>query len=238
MSLYFILLIGSISVPLALSFDKKLHFYTQWKFVFPSIYIIAAFYIICDIYLTKMGVWGFNPRYISEINFMGLPLEEWLFFIIIPYASIFLHEAFILYFPQIKLNSISSKVLSILLILLLLTVVAFNLDKTYTLYIFSLVVVVLLISIFDKTQVISKFYITFLLILIPFFIVNAILTGSFIDDEVVWYNNSENLGIRVFTIPIEDFGYGFSMILFNLLLMAKLQQAFKKSEPKAIENVG
>ncbi len=238
MSLYSILLICSISVPLALSFDKKLHFYKQWKFVLPSISIIAFFYILCDIYLTKTGVWGFNPRYHSSIIIAGLPIEEWLFFIIIPYASIFLHEAFILYFPQIKLNSNSNKTLSILLILILLTVVAFNLDKTYTVYIFSLVILVLLISVFDKTQVISKFYVTFLLILIPFLIVNAILTGSFIDQEVVWYNNAENLGIRIFTIPIEDFGYGFSMILFNLLLMAKLKPVFKKGEPKVIENVG
>jgi lycopene cyclase domain-containing protein len=61
-------------------------------------------------------------------------------------------------------------------------------------------------------------------ILIPFLIVNGILTGSFIDGEVVWYNNNENLGIRFFTIPIEDFGYGFSMILFNLLLIGRLQK--------------
>jgi hypothetical protein len=50
MSLYFILLICSIAVPLMLSFDKKLQFYKQWKYVFPSISIVAAFYIFCDIY--------------------------------------------------------------------------------------------------------------------------------------------------------------------------------------------
>ena len=54
--------------------------------------------------------------------------------------------------------------------------------------------------------------------LIPFFIVNGILTGSMIENEVVWYNNSENLNIRLFTIPVEDTFYAFSLILTNLAL--------------------
>ena len=54
--------------------------------------------------------------------------------------------------------------------------------------------------------------------LIPFFIINGILTGSFIENEVVWYNNDENLGIRLFTIPIEDSIYAFTLILTNLAL--------------------
>ena len=104
MSLYLILLIASIAVPFALSFDKKLQFYRQWKFVLPSIGIVAIFYLVCDVYLTKIGVWGFNPKYVSGLYLLNLPIEEILFFIVIPYASIFFHEAFILYFPDIKLN--------------------------------------------------------------------------------------------------------------------------------------
>ncbi len=54
--------------------------------------------------------------------------------------------------------------------------------------------------------------------LIPFFIVNGVLTGSGIENEVVWYNDAENIGIRLFTIPLEDSAYAFSMLLFNLVL--------------------
>jgi lycopene cyclase domain-containing protein len=50
-------------------------------------------------------------------------------------------------------------------------------------------------------------------------IVNGILTGSLIEKEVVWYNPDEILGLRVLTIPAEDFVYGFSLILFNLLVI-------------------
>lgn len=62
--------------------------------------------------------------------------------------------------------------------------------------------------------------------LIPFFIVNGLLTGTFISGEVVWYNNAENLGIRIGTVPIEDVFYAFSMLYMNLILIEKFKIRF------------
>lgn len=56
-----------------------------------------------------------------------------------------------------------------------------------------------------------------------FFIVNGILTGSWIDEPVVWYNDSENLGIRIGTIPFEDAFYGFLLIALVIDLYRYLQ---------------
>jgi len=227
-SLYTILLLGSISIPLVLSFDQKLRFYRQWKYLMPSLLIVALVYIAFDYYLTEQGVWGFNPRYHSGITGLGLPLEEWLFFILIPYASIFLHDSIVLYFNQLKLGPNVTTTVSIILIGLSLTVVLLNPDKIYTVYILTSMAVALLLSWFDKSAIISRFYLTFPVILIPFIIVNGILTGSMIDEPVVWYNNEANLGLRFITIPIEDFAYAFSLIFFNLLIRARLKTHFIK----------
>jgi len=226
MWLYIILLLCSLSVPLVLSFDKKLHFYKQWRYIIPSILIIAVFYILADIYLTKLGVWGFDSRYHLNILVANLPLEEWLFFLFIPYACLFLHESIVLYFPGLKLNLIWTRILIIILILMAFAVVLFNFNKIYTVYIFSLVIAALLLSLVDTTNQISRYFISFLLILIPFIVVNAILTGSFLHHQVVWYNDQENMGIRILTIPVEDVGYAFSMVLFNLLLIPQLKKIF------------
>ena len=42
------------------------------------------------------------------------------------------------------------------------------------------------------------FYTTFILIIIPFLIINGALTGLFFDQTVVWYNNKEILGLEFY----------------------------------------
>ena len=224
MSLYTIVLIASISLPFLLSFDKKVQFYKQWKYLLPSVIAIALFYIVGDIYFTKIGVWGFNSDYLSGLFLFHLPIEEWLFFIAIPYASIFLHDVLHAYFPNFRLSSSVSRPLTIFFFAIALVVLLVNLDKAYTVYIMVVSLVVLSIAYFDWTDTISRFYCTFLVILIPFILVNGVLTGALTPNPVVWYNHAQNLDIRLITIPIEDFAYGFTMLLLAIMLRNRLKK--------------
>ncbi|MGC9342869.1 MAG: lycopene cyclase domain-containing protein [Bacteroidales bacterium] len=67
-------------------------------------------------------------------------------------------------------------------------------------------------------------------VLIPFLIVNGILTGSFIEEEIVWYNDMENLSFRIFTIPVEDMFYGMLLILMNVSIYEYFQKQFGKKD--------
>ena len=62
-----------------------------------------------------------------------------------------------------------------------------------------------------------------------FFIVNGILTGSCIEEPVVWYDNNENLGIRLGTIPFEDIFYGFLLIASIIQIFEYLNTISEKS---------
>ncbi|MDY7394259.1 lycopene cyclase domain-containing protein [Aureibaculum sp. 2210JD6-5] len=225
MSLYLILNLASLSIPFLYSFEKKMRFIQWWKEVFLSIIIVGVFFIIWDINFTKNGIWGFNENYLVGLSILGLPIEEWLFFICIPYASIFIHYAFQYFFPTISLSIKITNIITISLILLLLIVAIKNYDKAYTFYNYIILSVLLLYSYFTKNRQLPIFYITFLIILIPMLLVNGILTGSFIEEPVVWYNNSENLGIRLGTMPIEDIGYAFTMLFGSIVLIEKIKKS-------------
>jgi lycopene cyclase domain-containing protein len=195
----------------------------RWKAVFSAIIITAIFFIVWDIIFTKIGVWSFNPRYHLGIEFFDLPIEEWLFFICIPYASLFIHFAFHYFFPKVALTDKTVKIIYWILIAVLLPTIFIHYDKLYTAINYGVLMLVLTYTVFKVPHILNTFFITFLIILIPFALVNGILTGSFIDEPVVMYNNAENLGIRLGTIPIEDIGYAFSMLLMSLVLIKKIE---------------
>ena len=229
MSLYFFLNIASLLIPFLYSFENRMKYIKRWKSVFSAIIITAIFFIVWDIIFTKIGVWSFNQRYHSGIEFFGLPIEEWLFFICIPYASIFIHFAFHFFFPKVGLSDKTVKIIYWILMVVLLPTIFIHYDKLYTAINYSVLVLLLTYTVFKVPHILNTFFITFLIVLIPFSIVNGILTGSFIDEPVVVYNNVENLGIRLGTIPIEDIGYAFSMLLMSLVLIKKIEKTKNES---------
>ena len=90
----------AISYPLAQSFEHRIKFSSQWFALFPAILITGAFFLIWDYWFTQMGVWEFNPTYLLGIYFFDLPLEEWLFFITVPFACVFIYEVLNYFFPK------------------------------------------------------------------------------------------------------------------------------------------
>ena len=215
-SLYLWLNIGSIFVPFLYSFHPKLKLHKNFHWLFLSLILTMVVFIPWDVIFTTNNIWGFNPDYFLRIKILSLPLEEWLFFICIPFACVFTHYALLLYFPKMKLELKPTKRIAMGLIVILVTIVVFYSDKWYTVVNFSLAIPLTLIVLKYNPKLLQHFFLTFLVMLIPFFIVNGILTGSWIESHVVWYNNAENLGIRMGTIPVEDSIYAYSMILMNL----------------------
>lgn len=218
---YLLVNIFSLFIPLALSFESKIAYYKKWKFLFPALTITAAVFLVWDALFTTNGVWGFNPKYLTGIYICNLPLEEILFFFCIPYSSIFAYEALKLLkfsFAHYQFPA------TILLLLVCAGGIVFYHNKLYTFYTALFLLIFLLLQLFYiKGNYLGMFYFSYLIILIPFTIVNGLLTGSWIAEPVVWYNNNENMGIRFLTIPVEDIFYGMLMLLMSVSIYEKLK---------------
>ena len=122
---YFIILAASLVGPLLLSFDKKVAFYKKWKYLFPAMVIPALLYITWDIYFTAKGIWSFNENYITGIKLSNLPVEEVLFFFVVPYCCVFIYECLRSYFPHIKNKPQGNRVLKLLAVALFITGIIF-----------------------------------------------------------------------------------------------------------------
>jgi lycopene cyclase domain-containing protein len=213
----------SIAIPFLLSFEKRVQFFKQWKFLFPAIALMMLLFVSWDAIFTSLGVWGFNPNYLTGTYLFNLPLEEWLFFICIPYACLFTYEV-VRYFNQKDILFRYRRNITNVLILFFVVVVIIFYDKLYTMTTFAgTAVLLLVIKISKKDAFLGQFYMTYLITLFPFFVVNGILTGSFLESPIVWYNDAENLGIRIGTIPLDDTIYSMFMLLLTTYIYEELK---------------
>lgn len=207
-----------------------MHFIRFWKPYFSAIFIVGIFFILWDIYFAYENVWGFNDDYLLGIRWFKLPLEEWLFFLLIPYSSNFIHYSLAYFFPKFELKKATTQSITILLFIISFGVFVWNLDKFYTASSFGLFAVLMLFQMIYQWEYARKFYLSFIIIYIPFFLVNSALTGMFTENPVVFYDNNENLGIRVGTMPLEDSFYCFSLLYSSVLLFEYFRKnAFSQS---------
>lgn len=230
--LYLFLDIASFAVPFAFSFYRKASFAREWRYYLPSIVITGTIFMVWDEFFTQKGYWGFNPDYTTGLYIGSLPIEEVLFFFCIPYACCFTYFALghlIQKNPLAKANAIVTAVLIVFSLIIALT----SLDKAYTsITFFSLAAMLIFEGYISKKEYTAKFYLSYLILLIPFFIVNGILTGTFLEEPIVWYNDDENLGMRIGTIPLEDVFYGMLMILLSIAIAERLKSTVIKKALK------
>lgn len=203
-------------VPFLASFYARMPFYKKWKPFFVANMMVAAPFLIWDAIFTDIGVWGFNPNYLTGYSIYNLPIEEVLFFVCIPYACVFTYYALRYLTPNHLLKGYQSIIILVFTIITCLFMIL-GYDRLYTFYtgLFTFVFVAYLwLKKIDITDIVLSY-----LVIFPFFLIsNGLLTGSFLEEPIVWYNNAENLSIRMWTIPVEDSIYGFLLIGLNIVL--------------------
>jgi len=184
-----------------------------------GIAVMGLFFVPWDVWFTSMGVWGFNERFITGIKIANLPIEELMFFVTFPYACVFLYEVLNYYMPKPILKPIESKITAALIFISFILSIVF-VDRIYTFTTFSLLSLFLIWHLLvNRSDFLGRFYLLFIIVQIPFIIVNGVLTGMFTDEPIVWFNNAENMGIRLITIPVDDIGYNMLMLLIVITIL-------------------
>ena len=212
---YYVLLMAvSVLVPLLRSFEKRVAFYRSFGPLFSGIAIVGIFFLIWDIIFTHLGFWGFNERYLTGVSLFGLPLGEYLFFLVIPFSCVFIYRVLNYFYPREPwAGGVTANISNFLMGFSGALAITFY-DRWYTVLTFGiLALLIYLHARIWKTPWLGKFYRAYMVILVPFFIVNGILTGTGIEEEIVWYNESEMIGTRILSVPLEDAFYGMILIL-------------------------
>ncbi len=232
MSTYLAVDLAAILIPLFFTFHPALRFDRRYRTFWPACAVVALVFLLWDAWFTARGVWGFNPSHLAGWHLFNLPAEEILFFFCIPYACVFTYHCF----ERLRVPAPGQRtqhvVTVVLLACLLVPGLAF-LGRAYTATTFLLMAASLAWWQFAaRVTWLGRFYIAYSVLLIPFLAVNGVLTGSWLSEPVVWYDDTENLGLRIGTIPVEDVFYGMLLIGWIVAAMEWLEKKRLRGEAR------
>jgi len=210
------------------SFDKRIQFNKQFGAFLKAILIVGIPFILWDVWFVSMGIWWFNDDYTLGLRIAGLPLEEWLFFICIPFACVFTYHCLNKFFDLSWANAFNNIIVFAGCVVCVLMALL-HYDKPYTL-VTALTAVVTLTYLHFVARVswIGQAAVVYLLLMPGFFVVNGILTGTGLTSPVVNYNPGAFLGFRILTIPVEDLVYGNTQFLLNIYFFKLFQKPYER----------
>ncbi len=222
---YSLIGLGIFLGPVALSFDTKVFFIGNWWPILISVLIVSALYIIWDSLVVKRGDWEFTTEWTGTWRLARLPAGEWAFFLAVPYAILFMLEVFGIYFGRDGVWDAPRSLPFILSGVFFILAYVFR-TKGYT------VLAMLSSAVFFLFQ--GLFFPDFwerrdlLLVIAASFGVFTLVDGIYTRLPTIHYNPKAIWGIRVGTIPLEDFFYNLGMIGLYVLVYSLV-----KSGPQA-----
>ncbi len=90
---YLIVLAAVVIFPAILSRDPKIGIRGHRGTLLKAMGITCAVFWVWDFIATARGHWSFNPDYVLGLFIVGMPVEEWLFFVVVSFVSVFTWES-------------------------------------------------------------------------------------------------------------------------------------------------
>lgn len=216
-----ILLLVVAFIPLLFSSGNRTRIFPKLKYFVPAIIFTAVVFIIWDNRFSQIGIWSYNPEYHSGKEIFSLPWERWLYYVVISWVSLFVYEWVKLKFSNLKIDNVSL-VISLVLLVVFGLIAYLSRQRIYTFFTFFLLAIYFGYSLFRnrfKTHL-THFYITFLILLIPFFILSEIL----IKLPVISYLPEYTLQFRLIDVPVENLASFFLLLFINITITEYLTE--------------
>ena len=191
------------------------------KYILPAVAFSAIIFLMINIRLAELRVFVYNPNYLSGVNWLQYPAEEWL---LLPVLSLLSFSSYL--FAKKRLTSFEKPNLFVIISLVLLVVSGlitwFSRQKIYPFSMFTLLTIYLGYTVFRNRfkHHLTSFYLAFLIMIIPFFVLRAVVFSS----QVIIPDNNYLVGISLVNMPVEEFAFLFLLMLINITIYEYLRE--------------
>ena len=90
---YLVLMAACLLVTLPLELVLKAGVYRRPRRWLAALVPVFLAFNLWDWIAIRRGHWAYNPRYTSGVSFLGLPLEELVFFLVVPTCALLTYQA-------------------------------------------------------------------------------------------------------------------------------------------------
>lgn len=196
----------------------------DWRAAGTSIVAVAVPFLLWDWWATRSGHWNFVSEHLLGWRIAGVPIEEIFFFVTVPLACLIVLET-VRSLLGSREHQLVFTVPKSFLVLGLLSSAGVPLvlpQYGYTALVSLSVALYLLLLVWQWSGQVRLHYIVFISSGFGLFLIcNQFLTSL----PIVTYAPSEHLGIRVGSIPVEDFAYNFVLLSSLFSLYTRLHPA-------------
>lgn len=207
---YLALVLGALLTALAIGAWKKQRWLMRPKTTLLAIMTVAGLFIFWDVLAARSGHWSFNPEFTLGPTILGLPIEEWLFFVAIPLVSLAVWE--VLRQPLQAEWPRRFRTIQLTIVTACIVLAAANITHAYSLIAAAVAAMTALLwPVWPQPM---RLWLGFQgVMLVLFLIANTVLTAL----PIVEYGSAHYSGIRVGFIPLEDFLYNFSLCSLSVM---------------------
>lgn len=176
--IYLLINLILLGTSLVLTFSKESRATGNWKFILPAALISAALFAACSAVMAQTGLLSFNEVYITGLQIGPLPLEEWLFCLLMPFTTLNIYAYLNVEFPNNSLNKFSLALSNLLLgILVAILFFTYKTGNFYTLGIYVFLFGMLFyVEYVNQLRFMYRFYRLYLLVLLTLFPAYALVT--------------------------------------------------------------
>lgn len=212
---YLLLQLSYLLIPFVLSVSSKVRTVFQLRYLLPAVVFTGLIFVMWNMRFIELGIWNYNYDYLTGIELLEIPIEEWLSFLIVPISA-----AYIFDWAKSKIEQFNRQNIFVaisLVLFILLGVLAYIFRKNmFSFFTFFLTTIYLGYTVFRNRfkQHYAALYVSWLAILIPFTVVFSI-AGML---PIIAYQAEQIMGIAILAVPLERFFYVFLMLLITLTI--------------------
>lgn len=197
--------------------------YKNWRGLAAGYLFVSIPFVLWDIWAAGAGHWGFNGLYVYEWRMFGIPYEEVLFFVTVPYAMMYVWGVVNKHVAAKRISDTWANLVLVFIALVSVVLLARYWPNGYTRSAMLATILCCYVVSYLKIAQNMRFWIFQLALVSIFLVANGFLTAL----PIITYGENSIIGIRILTIPLEDFFFNFAFINLFLVTYEKFKTVTK-----------